>query len=1058
MENFINALEEKRLNALREFNIIGIDVDFSFILESISAICEVPLCNIVVVSEEYLVVIASTGVKITKQHKREGSCIQYTLDMNKFCEIKDIRKQDGIDYKKHLIEDYEIQFFAGSPLKDTQGNTLGTLNIYDYKPRVLTNKQKYFIAKASKRIVELFIQKRKEQRLLFFDSMFNSSKDIFGIIRFNGKILKVNPAFSELLGYGEDEILEESILKFLLPSSLDNAKASLKRLIGGKSEMNYRLPYVTKDNIIKWIEWTSTPELATELIYFIGRDITEENKQSLLLKNSEARFRAFFENSQILMSTHDMEGNFISINKSGADMLGCDVKEALKMNVKDLYPKEKHLILKAYFAEMKISNIISGVTEIITKHDEKRVWLINSIVQKNPECEPYVMTNAMDLTDRYKMERNLKEASRNAQAANQAKSEFIANMSHEIRTPLNGIIGFTDLVLKTPLDETQQQYLKIINQSGITLLKIVNQILDFSKIESRQIILYEEKIDLQNLASEACAMVSYGLEKKRLEMLLDIKEDLPRYIWADEIRLKQVLVNLLSNAVKFTEKGEIKLSISIKEKLDDNKMIFHFEVSDTGIGINPDKMEQIFKVFAQEDSSINKKYGGTGLGLAISNRLLEFKNSKLELKSELGKGSHFSFDLKLKIEYDRFDDKLIEGINNILVVDDNVNSRIILKRMLEIKKITVDEADSGLTAIQMMKKKSDYDIIIMDYHMPIMNGVETVKKLKGLPNISKLNQPVIMLCSTSDDEKLQNACDDLNIESRLVKPIKMQEMYETLAKLKSNNLKKSTTKQSVNISDQKQSIKCTKAFAFLIVEDNEINRYLTKVLVNEICPNSKIYEAIDGVEAVDLFFTKLPDIVLMDIQMPNMNGIDATLEIRTRALGKSVPIIALTAGSMTGEKESCLDAGMNDFIIKPIVKNDLVDMIDKWLEPIGEISQQDYNENVNKQYLNKPYSTQYPTNNLEFRNKFIERARKTIQESVKELQIVIQEKDLNSIKAISHKIKGLSLAIGQTQLSKFAVAFELLEELDDAYVNDLFETLMFEALLVDNLLNKDGNG
>ena len=730
MYNIINTKEEQRLKALKEYNLIESEFDFDYILESLLEICDVPFCSIAAVFKDNYYVIASAGFETPAFFSRKGSCTEYIHQKNKLCEISNVQENKEIHDGGKILNGSKIVFYAGIPIYDSQGYTLGVLNMLDWETKVLTEHQKYFIEKASFRIAKVIVQGREKQRLLHFDNMFSKSKDIRGVIRFDGEIVRINKAFSELLEYNTDEIFNKNIADFIHPDYITETKKHLSDLGRGESQLNNAIPALTKNNVVKWIEWTSTPETSTELIYFIGRDITEIQENSILLKNNEARFRSFFENSQSLMSMHDLEGNILSVNKSASIKLGIPVEFFVGKNLSQFFMKERHELFVNYLKALNETGKVSGNTNILTKDGEKRVWLYDSVLNVNSEGETYVLANGVDITERFKMEEDLKIATKNAEEANRAKSEFIANMSHEIRTPLNGIIGFTDLVLKTPLDGTQQQYLKIINQSGATLLNIVDQILDFSKIESRKITLMKEKIDLQNLASDACAMVSFALEKKGLEMLLDFQEYLPRFIWGDEIRLKQVLVNLLSNAVKFTEEGEIKLVIALKEELSDNEIVLHFKVCDTGVGIHPDKMDQIFKAFTQEDSSITKKYGGTGLGLTISNRLLELMNSKLMVKSELQKGSCFSFDLQVEAEKETFNDELLKGIKNVLVVDDNDSNRQILKRMLELKNIEVDEADSGLAALLMLQKNAEYDVIIMDYHMPVMDGIETIRKMK----------------------------------------------------------------------------------------------------------------------------------------------------------------------------------------------------------------------------------------------------------------------------------------------------------------------------------------
>lgn len=1054
MHNFTDNNEIERLKAMKEYNILEINFDFDYILESLLEICEVPYCSIVAVYKENYHVIASAGFETPSVFPRKGSCTEYIYKKNRLCEIANVQEENEINHCGKILNDNKIVFYAGIPIYDSDGYILGILNMLDWKAKVLSEHQKHFIKKASDRIANVFVQKRKEQRLLRFDSMFNTSKDIIGVIRFDGEIVQINPAFAELTEYDEDEVLVINMLDFIHPDYSEEAHSLLNRVKSGKAQLNYTLPIITKSNKVRWIEWTSTSESSTELIFFIGRDITEHLEQSKLLKYSEERFRGFFENSQSLMCMHDLKGRLTAVNNKAAAVIGLPAEKFSGRSLSDFLLKSRREIFDTYLKNLKEDGSASGTTRIIGRDGKEKVWMYNSNVEQNAEGETFVLANGTDLTERYQMEEELKIATLTAEEANRAKSEFIANMSHEIRTPLNGIIGFTDLLLKTTLDETQQQYLKIINQSGATLLNIVDQILDFSKIESQRIVIVEERIDLQNMASDACAMVSYASEKKGLEMLLDLKEDLPRYIWADEVRLKQVLINLLGNAVKFTEQGEVKLSITLKEQLPDDNVILHFEVCDTGIGIAPEKMDQIFRAFTQEDGSITKKYGGTGLGLTISNKLLELKDSKLQVKSELGKGSCFYFDLKLKAEKDNFDDDLLKDIKRMLVVDDNDSNRQILKRMLELKNIEVDEADSGLAALLMLQKNAEYDVIIMDYHMPVMDGIETIRKIKDIVK-RKSDQPIVMLYSSSDDVKLQSACDELEVESRLVKPIKMQEMYNVLAQLKNENLKKKQENDQKTNTLTEPDNYCDSSSTILIVEDNEINLYLAKILVEQIAPNSNILEARDGLEAVKMFKENMPDLVLMDIQMPNMNGIEATIKIRSEKRGELTPIIALTAGNMSGEKEKCLAAGMNDFMVKPLVKKDLAKMFQKWLKTEVTYENEEFYKPENVEHLNKTWFNQYASDDKEFKSRFVQLAKDGIDESVSALQKAVDERDLESLNANGHKLKGTSLAVGLTQLSKLAVACELLDEFDKEYIDDLMQSLILEVDIVNDLLNKE---
>lgn len=610
------------------------------------------------------------------------------------------------------------------------------------------------------------------------------------------------------------------------------------------------------------------------------------------------------------------------------------------MSPNQIYPQNPHFLLdnQTSIYEFKNSEFkfhrsypIPGLKDTLMAHlnlfdreeknlDKQEEELVNKILNQASKC---YLGNAVDITERIKMENKISAAKELAEKAYVLKSEFVANMSHEIRTPLNGIIGFTELLLDTNLDETQRQYLEIINQSGASLYSIINDILDFSKLENQKLKLNLDKVEIEELVSEAFNIVAYSNTKKQLEMLIDIDDTIPRYIWTDEMRLKQVFVNLLSNALKFTEEGEIVLYVKVLDDLGEGKKRIRFGVRDTGIGINSEKQAEIFKAFSQEDGSITKRYGGTGLGLTISNQILALADSVLQVKSDQGKGSDFFFDIQFDTEEEEYDLSLTD-IKRVLIVDDNENNRKILKRMLERKNIEVIECDSGLKALLLIMEKSEFDVIIMDYHMPIMDGIETIRKMKDIIPDANRAVPYVVLYSSSDDTNLQEACDELEIENRLVKPIRMKKMYQVLSTLKGSEKKKPEQIKNVASEVSKREIK------ILIAEDNAINLLLTKTYLKDIIPQALIIEAKDGTEAVEKYGNESPDLILMDIQMPHLNGIEATRKIRVLEKNIEIPIIALTAGSLPGEKEKCLQAGMSDFLTKPLLKKTLSDMIQKW--------------------------------------------------------------------------------------------------------------------------------
>nr|WP_314498504.1 response regulator [uncultured Chryseobacterium sp.] len=817
----------------------------------------------------------------------------------------------------------EFKFHRSYPIPGLEANLTAHLNIFDREEKSLDKTEEEFVDKIINQAAKWYSGKEKEQLLTNYDALFETSNDLLGVLSLEGKFVKVNPAFSKILGWSDEQFMSKSFVEFVHPEDRESTLQAVEALAMGETLSNFTNRYIIKSGEVRWIQWTSIPEPESGVVYTIGRDVTEFTTRKKLLKRSEHKYRRLFEKSQGIISIHDTEGNFLDVNEAGLKASGFSREELLGLNLFDLIIPEKHGNVKMYLNQIKTSNHASGEMTIRKKNGEKAVWHFMSAIDEDIDGYLQVMANAVDITERKRMENEILAAKESAEKAYALKSEFVANMSHEIRTPLNGVIGFTELLLETNLDETQRQYLEIINQSGISLYSIINDILDFSKLEKQKLKLNLDKVEIEELVSEAFNIVAYSNTKKQLEMLIDIDDSLPRYIWTDEMRLKQVFVNLLSNALKFTEEGEIVLYVNVLDDLGEGKKRIRFGVRDTGIGISSEKQAEIFDAFSQEDGSITKRYGGTGLGLTISNQILALAGSVLQVESEQGQGSDFFFDIQFDTEEEEYDLSLTD-IKRVLIVDDNENNRKILKRMLERKNIEVTECDSGLKALLLIMDKTEFDVIIMDYHMPVMDGIETIKKMKNIiPEVSHV-APCIVLYSSSDDTDLQDACDELKIENRLVKPIRMKQMYQVLSTLKNSEKKKPVQIKHVANEVSKREIK------ILIAEDNAVNLLLTKTYLKDIIPQALIVEAKDGTEAVEKYQKENPDLILMDIQMPHLNGIEATKKIRTLEKNIEIPIIAITAGSLPGEKEKCLQAGMSDFLAKPLLKQTLSTMIQKW--------------------------------------------------------------------------------------------------------------------------------
>lgn len=535
-----------------------------------------------------------------------------------------------------------------------------------------------------------------------------------------------------------------------------------------------------------------------------------------------------------------------------------------------------------------------------------------------------------------KIEATLLKAKEEADIASKFKSEFLANMSHEIRTPLNGVIGFTDLLLKTPLNKIQMQYAENVNTSGHSLLGIINDILDFSKIEAGKMELDFIKTDIIELTEQCSDIIKYHTSQKGIEFLLNIQPDMPRFIFVDPQRIKQILINLLSNAVKFTDNGEIELKVSFAKK-DAISGYFSFMVRDTGIGISQEQQTKLFKAFVQADASITRKFGGTGLGLTISNMLAEKLGSKIEVQSDYGKGANFSFTLETEYEFGEKPDKgNLEMIKQVLVIDDNDNNRLILEHSFNNWGIGFTGVDNGLAALKIIEKSTLFDVIIVDYHMPYLNGLETIRMVREKLLLTPDRQPVILLHSSSDDIQIFEECKKLGVKFNLVKPVKSHELLHYLNNIHSNTapeVKEAGTGPSGAIADISGNVRPV----ILIAEDVFMNMLLIRTFVRQIVPKAEIFEAKTGKEALELAKKIKPDLIFMDVQMPEMSGLEATVGIREHEMqtGGHIPIVALTAGAIKQEKENCIEAGMDDFLTKPIDNNALQIILKKFLTTLN---------------------------------------------------------------------------------------------------------------------------
>jgi len=662
-----------------------------------------------------------------------------------------------------------------------------------------------------------------------------------------------------------------------------------------------------------------------------------------------------------------------------------------------------------------------------------------------------------DISKEKMMIKKLKLSKNEAEAANKAKSEFLANMSHEIRTPLNGVIGFTDLLINSKLTPEQKQYAKIINTSADSLLEIINEILDFSKIEAGKLELEELKTDIIKLMEQTTDIISHKISEKNIELLLNIPPDIPRFAVVDPTRLKQIFINLLSNAVKFTKSGEIEFAVNFEQDEKNSSLgDFTFSVRDTGIGISDENKEKIFEAFLQADNSTTRNFGGTGLGLVISNRLAEKMGNKIVLESEVGKGSKFSITIKKQYEPGKqIDYDEIRNINTALIVDDNKNNRILLNTVLEKWNVQSILVSNGKSAIEKIENSEMFDAIIVDYNMPELDGLETIRTIKNLLKDSSEKLPVIILYSSTDDTATQKECQKLDV-CRLVKPAKNSELFRALSgNTKSSNgiIAQDNETQTDIISDQKYSI--------LIAEDVNINMMLIKTLLSQLIPSTLLFEAHNGKEAVQKYNELKPSLVFMDIHMPEMNGYTAASEIRKLEKNSDihVPIIALTANAIKGEKEKCLAAGMDEYLTKPIELQALKKVLKEFLSPLitktvekesisPEKSKEDTDETDSEIHFDEEKFLERIGGEKELFIALIESSKSQFSEDLDNLNKALENNDLEVIRRAAHSIKGAALTMCFDILARMAKDTELIPDNEMSKMKESYNEMQKEWTII----------
>ena len=757
----------------------------------------------------------------------------------------------------------------------------------------------------------------------------------------NSVILDINPGFTSIFGYRREEAVGTDLNLLVVPEGeVDQARAYDRQVDGDEATIIETLRKSKTGDLIpvqaSAIHSTAGPEALTFVIY---DDITRIKEAQADLKDVELQYRQLVESASDMVWEVDSEGRWSFLNSAAENILGTSRDILLGQPfIEYMDPEEVERGMQKFQLVLSGEELIDFEIVFFSSDGEPR----NLSFAARPILDSRgIITGARgiarDVTARAAARAVLEEARISAEQMAQAQTSFLANMSHEIRTPMNGILGMTELLLDSELTPEQRTSAQLVRTSADALLRIINDILDFSKIESGHFAIEEIPFDLPSVVDSTLRTFVVPAFEKRIELVSDIHSDVPEMVMGDPGRLRQVLNNLIGNAVKFTRKGEIAVTVVPVTDPDEGEFL-RFGVRDTGIGIPEEKVDHIFEEFSQADVSTTREYGGTGLGLAISSRIVGLMGGTIEVTSTVGEGSEFSFRIPLKIsdseahpagELERI---TLSGVRAI-VVDDNTTNRRIVREMLGAVGISVHEAkdaDAGLARLhQAASEGNAYDLAVIDGYMPGRDGFEMAEIIRGDP---VLKNTKMMLLTSGARKGDGQRCREIGVQAYLTKPVSRTDLLEatvvvlteTKDELQTGRL---VTRHSIEETRQHRRI--------LLAEDNPVNQKVASTMLRKRGHTVDIVE--NGQEAVNAVRSNTYDIVLMDIQMPTMDGIDAVREIRSDQRFADLPIIALTAHALEGDEERFLEAGMNGYVSKPFRPHQLYAVVEEWTsDPVSD--------------------------------------------------------------------------------------------------------------------------
>ena len=850
-----------------------------------------------------------------------------------------------------------------------------------------------------------------------------------------GRFTRVSRSLATGLGCEPREMIGKTDRDFFSAEYADEARADEEALMRsgepliGKEEN----PHWTS-KLETWVSTTKVPLLdeAGRIIgtFGLSHDITAQ-------KEAEANFRRVIDAAPNPLVVVDQEGRIELLNAATCKSFGYDSAELIGQPIEILVSeplRDQHKSQRDAYLLRPQARAMGPDRELAARRKDGSEFPVE--IGLNPvwlSGHTAVLASVFDVTARKQAESALVAAKQAAEASNLAKSDFLANMSHEIRTPMNAIIGMTDLVLDTALDATQRDYLTIVSESAESLLSIINQILDFSKIEAGKLELEAIDFDIREEVGDTMKALGLRAHAKQLELAWEVHSDVPRWLCGDPVRLRQMLVNLVGNAIKFTDRGEVVVDVRC-DRTSDSRTLLHFAVRDTGVGIPELKQERIFSAFEQADTSTTRQFGGTGLGLAITLRIAEAMGGRVWLESAPGQGSTFHFTVELpassQAPYSREWSDLRSG--SVLVVDDNETNRRILREVLQSWGMSVETVEGGTAAIALLQRKlaegESLPLVISDVNMPEMDGFMLAEKLRSMA--APLRETVIIMLTSGGRQGDLERCEELNIASHLMKPVKQSELLEAimLAATPRSGISRISADEPA---DAELDSSLLPPLKILLAEDGKANQTMAVALLTKW--GHEVTVAENGQEAHARWQSGSYDLILMDVQMPVLDGIEATQRIRAaeQGSGRRIPIVAMTARAMKGDRERCLAAGMDDYISKPVRKTELYQALRRLSRPSPE-SPVERDGEATAPVIDWDVALDTVDHDRDLLRDLVGTTSQELPALLSRLEEALTQQDAKTTERIAHTIKGEACTIAAVRTQRVAAVIE-----ESAAHNDL---------------------